>query len=136
VKENVEHMLSQIDELTALLDVVRLNIETTQTIIPSLLAQLKPLERTFVLIDAVEQFVRNIEATLDQLESKVAAAEHNTSKMSQAKRVLSSFPGMSKMKTQTEDTTANATEAKPEPIRIMDSRQFFSSLKVQLSQNQ
>lgn len=84
VKDTIEGMLTHLDELTALVDnvrcyaieclvvvcetyvyigkcdvlftftKVRMNIETTQTLIPPLMAHTKQLEATFALIDALD----------------------------------------------------------------------------------
>ena len=53
---------------------IRLNTETTQTLIPSLMAQTKQLEKTFTLIDALDQFLVNINQSLDVMEEKISLA--------------------------------------------------------------
>jgi len=132
-KETVEHMLTQVDELTALMDSIRMNTETTQTLIPSLMAHTKQLEKTFQLLDALDQFMNSLNQNLDSLEEKVARAEQSSSAISQAKRVLTSFPGMSRKSQSFQDDAGAAVETKSEEIEVIDTRQFFATLKVQLS---
>ena len=43
----------------------------------------------------MKQFMRSIENTLDQLDAKITIGEQSTSAINQAKRVLSSIPGLS-----------------------------------------
>jgi len=138
ITDTVELMLTQLDEFTSLVDTVRMNIETTQTLIPPLLAHSKQLERTFALLDALEEFMFLLDGNVSKLESRVSSAEQSSSAVGQgvskAKQMLSSF-GRSFSSQQVNATeSADVKEGVP-PVEIMDTVGFFAKLKVNITQN-
>jgi hypothetical protein len=70
---------------------VRLNIETTQSVVGPLVKQTEELEKTFAIIDSLEEFMNKIDATVTQAEERTAAIEQNYSTISKTKRMLSSL---------------------------------------------
>jgi len=88
VKESLEHMLTQLEELKSLVDTVKVNMSSTQSIIPSLVAQTKHLERTFSIIDALENHVSKVEVSVNQLDERISTIEQSTSISQKAFKVL------------------------------------------------
>jgi len=128
IKEIIEQMLTQIDEFTGTLESVRLNTETTSSLVASLVDNSKQLQQMFSLIDSLEQYVAVLNQVLDQLEERTTAAEQSYSTLSQAKRVLTaiSVPGITKKQEQTPSNEAPK-------IEIPNTKQFFTKLKLDMS---
>jgi len=152
VNESVESMLTQIDELSALVESVRLNIETTKTLVPSLLENAKELEKTFILIDSLEIFIQNMEEMIKKAEDKVYQIEQQISfpliqsLSNVTKKVFHSWLGkkkttkdkdienLSSSTITTTTTLSSSSSSSSSFLEIIDTQQYLTTLKSDISQ--
>jgi len=138
IKDTVEHILTQLDELGALVDTVRLNVETTQSLMPTLLAKTNQLEMSFALIDAFEVFFSKIDESVNKVEARVTAASATFSVSSKAKKMLNSWSAPLLKKMASKDMSAEEATPVPapawEPIEVVDTKALIANMKADLSQ--
>ncbi|PRP80946.1 hypothetical protein PROFUN_11275 [Planoprotostelium fungivorum] len=130
IGETIEQMLTQLDELNALIHSTQSSTRATQDSITSILAHTARLEETYAIIDAYQIYISTIEAMVTRAEERTSAIEqqysfHIAEMKEKAKSFLSTF-GIRKSTTQAPPT--NNIIAVPE-LNVIDTKQLFDELK-------
>jgi len=139
INETIEQMLAQLDELNALVETVKLNSETTKSLLPSLVEQTKRLDKSFEVIYGLIDFVSLLDASVTQFDDRLTEAEQASSEAisQRAKHLLGSFKGL-----KTSDSTIAPPEVKSDkdiiepvkpPVSILNSQEYFTNFKSKLN---
>eukprot|EP01116_Phalansterium_solitarium_P002413 TRINITY_DN12422_c0_g1_i1.p1 TRINITY_DN12422_c0_g1~~TRINITY_DN12422_c0_g1_i1.p1 ORF type:complete len:191 (-),score=32.97 TRINITY_DN12422_c0_g1_i1:161-733(-) len=144
VRDSAEHMLTQLDELTAIVESVRLNVDTAQERLPELRHQTLRLNSdTFGLIDGLESLVASLDSSLCAFEQRVTAAEQSLSLShktllvlnslalpSALHSVVSNLQQQSSPQPQAADSDAGTSAASGSVPPVPDVKKMFDELKV------
>jgi len=136
ITETVEQMLTQLDELNSLIGLAQSSTDSAKDSVATILTQTAKLEQTYAFIDALQEFMTNMDAMVTRAEERTTAVEQQYS-IKIAEVTKSFFSSFGLKKQNSVENTAQATPPTPLPeLNILSTGDILNDIKSKARKQQ